>query len=325
MHEPTNRSETVELTGLSIASPMGFMAALGLLRVCAEDHGLPVQLSWTGSHARLHGIEGTSLRELLLNHMRGRWRAPEFNFEVIDDQGKPCPVMHIRTLTSRDFRAAVEACRDSPRALRFLASYATDAVITYKGFVTRSQLDFTSGQQRLMKGIRKLGQDLAPDAKRPSVPLAVRIDRSLFGGPYETRHTLGWDPASLMTHAHQPHAPTDSDTPGQPMTIWLAVEALPLHPVVPTGPRAARTTGFDGIRAYVWPQWHEPLSLPEVELLRQRPVATLAALSDVVATWSSSVTSVGDYGFLRPATRTSSDSGTLGQFALQKSWDATTS
>ena len=85
------------------------------------------------------------------------------------------------------------------------------------------------------------------------------------------------------------------------MTLWLAVESLPLHPVVPVGPRCARTTGFAGTQAYVWPQWDEPLLLPEVAMLRQRPVESLEQLPGVTALWTSASTRVGKFGFLRPA------------------------
>ena len=266
--------EVVELTGLSISSPIGFMAALGLLRVCTQDHGLDVRLSWSQSHARLHGLAAGSLAQLLAEHMRGRSKAPEFNFEVTNEKGKRGPVMHLRSIAPTDYRVAVAACRGDDRALGFLAGFATDAVVNDKGFVTRNRLDFSSGQQKLAGEFRVLAAALDPALPRPKVPLATRIDRALFGGPYEEQHTFGWDPASLMTHAHLPAAPTDSATPGQPMTVWLAVEALPLHPVVPVGPRRARTVGFAGTQAYVWPQWAEPLTLPEVALLRQRPVKT---------------------------------------------------
>jgi hypothetical protein len=299
--------DRVDLTGLPIASPIAFMAALGLLRVAAQDHGLDVRLAWSAQahHACLHGIGRGALCELLAEHMRNRSKAPELNFEVRDEKGRAGPVQHLRTISPADFREAVRACRDDARALDFLAGFGTDAIVNDKGCIARNRLDFTSGQQRLVEEFRSLATDLDPQTRRPAVPLGQRIDRALFGGPYEERHTFGWDPAALMTHAHQRAAPTDSATPGQPMTVWLAVEALPLHPVLPTL-RGARTTGFAGTSAYVWPQWAEPLGLGEVALLRQRPVDSLPQLPGVTAIWSSAVTSVGKYGFLLPAARTQS-------------------
>lgn len=308
-------SKVCELTGLSAASPICFMAALGLLRVCSQDHGLDLRLSWAHGHARLHGVDIKDLTELLAQHMRGRSVAPEFNFLVTDDKGVRGPVMHLRTIPPGDYRAAVASCQTDLRALGFLAGFGTDAVINDKGFIARSRFDFSSGQQRLVDEFRSLAAMLDPAARRQRVPLANRIDRALLGGPYEEQHTLGWDPASLMTHAHQAAAPTDSATPGQPMTIWLAVEALPLHPVVPIGPQRARTTGFAGTSAYCWPSWNEPLNLAEVTVLRHRPVETLDRLPGVTEVWTSQVISVGKYGFLSPAARTPSGAAHGGRYA----------
>lgn len=65
-----------------------------------------------------------------------------------------------------------------------------------------------------------------------------------------------------------------------------------------------QANGFEGTTAYVWPQWTAPLSLTEVTLLRQRPVGSLNRLPGVETVWSSQITSVGKYGFLRPGART---------------------
>jgi hypothetical protein len=291
------------------------MAAIGLLRVCSQDHRQAVRLDWHAGHARMHGLTRVDLVALLTEHMRGRSRAPEFNFEVATDQGGRMPVQHLRTITPADYRSAVAACADDDRALGFLAGFATDAVVNDRGFVARNRLDFSSGQQKLAEEFRSLAAGLDPAAKRPRVPLLTRIERAFFGGAYEEQHSFGWDPACLMTHAHQPEAPTNSPSPGQPMTVWLAVESLPLHPVLPASPRQARTTGFAGSAAYIWPQWAEPLGLAEVSLLRQRKVETLNGLPGIAGIWSASVTSVGKYLSLRPGARTRSDAGHPGGFA----------
>ena len=311
----------LELTGLSVGSPIGFMAALGLLRVLGQDLGLPVRLSWQGGHACLHGADRAAVVEALRGHMAGRSRAPEFNFEVDAGQGLRAPVQHLRNLTPDDYARAVEALAGDARALSFLAGFATDAVVNDKGFIARTRFDFSSGQQKLVEEFRNLAELLDPGARRPRRSFDERAACALFCGAYETQHTLGWDPATLMAHVHQRAAPSDSATPGQPMTVWMAVESLPLHPVVPISPRRAQTVGFVGGSAYVWPQWDEPLTLAEVALLRQRPVETLFRLPGVTAVWKSEVTSVGKYGFLRPAARTSSVDSPSGRFAQRESAD----
>ena len=145
-----SESPSIDLNGLPIfSSPIGFMAALGLLRVCVQDHGLPVQLSWTDMHARLHGIARGDLTALLRLHMRDRALAPEFNFKVTGAKGSQGPVQHLREIRPQDFRDAAVEFRGSQRALDFLAGFAADAVVNDKGFVARTRLDFTSGQQRI--------------------------------------------------------------------------------------------------------------------------------------------------------------------------------
>lgn len=312
---------SVDLTGLSVASPIGFMAALGLLRVCAQDHGQPVGLSWGPATARLEGIGCEALLELLDAHLRGRSQAPEFNLEVPIKGDKHGPMVHLREIPPADYRAAARAWRGDARALGFLAGYGTDAVVSDKGYVARTAFDFSSANQKLALEFRRLAQLLDPTERRPRVPFRVRVERALFGGPYEDQHSFGWDPATLMTHAHQPEAPTDSITPGQPMLIWLAVESLPLHPVLPLNAQRVVTTGFVGSRAYAWPQWGTALSLAEVRTLRQRAVSSLDDVQGVHAVWSAGITTVGKFRFFQPAARTPSDRLIPQRFAMvQSAW-----
>lgn len=298
---------TVELSGLSITTPLGFMAALGLLRICAQDHGEQVGLAWGANTARLDGICEDHLTELLVEHLRGRHLAPEFNLEVSLAGGQRGPFIHLREIPRADYRAAAHSWSTDPRALSFLAGYGTDAVINKYGHVARTQFDFSSARQCLALEFRRLAESLDPQARCPAQQLATRIQRALYGGAYEDQHTFGWDPATLLTHAHQAISPSASATPGQPVAVWLAVESLPLHPVLPTGHNRAITVGFVGSQAYAWPQWSAPLSLPEVRMLRQRQLASLHSLPGVEAVWMAGITRVGNFRFFLPATRTTSD------------------
>lgn len=306
---------TLDLTGLSITSPLGFMAALGLLRVCVQDHGEAAELSWGATSARLHGVPKARLTELLHEHMRGRSLSPEFNLPVRTEKSQAEPFLHLREIPRADYRAAAQQWKDDKRAVGFLAGYACDAVINDKGYVARTQFDFSSARQCLALEFRRLAEMLSPDERRPAVALETRIQRALDGGPYEDQHTFGWDPATLLTHAHQAISPSASATPGQPMTVWLAVESLPFHPVVPISPTRCATTGFVGTKGYAWPQWSTALNLAEVRLLRQRDPGTLGALPDLAALWSAGITSVGKFRFFLPATRTQSERLKLRGFA----------
>ncbi len=299
MTQPHSISPCLELSGLQIASPQGFMAALGLLRVCVQDLGLDVRLSWSASYARLHGIDWSSLQEVLTTHMRGRSAAPEFNFPVTLENGSLAPVSKLSGIRPEDYRAAACSMRDNPRALDFIAAFATDAVLTQKGYAVRNRLDFSAGQQQFVPKIRSLADALDPTGS----DFETRLRNALFGGPYEDQHSFGWDPVAVRRHAYEAEAPTKSSPPSQPFCVWFAIESLPLHPVFPVSPSRAVTTGFSG-NEYVWPQWGEPLTLGEVRLLRQRPVDTLAELEGVLAIWRSAIASSGRYDTLSTAVRT---------------------
>lgn len=294
----------IDLIGLRIASPQGFMAALGLLRVCGQDLGLDIRLSWPAGYARLHGIDWPALLDGMTTHMRGRSEATEFNFKVTQDDGSQADVSKLNRIRPADYRAAANSMRDNPRALAFLAAFATDAVVSKSGFVTPNSLDFSAGRQEFVDNIRYLAKTLAPPRDKKTIE--TRLHKVLFGEPYEKIKKLrfGWDPVAVRRHACEAAAPTDSDPPCQPFSVWFAIEALPLHPVLPVSPHRAETTGFDEDH-YVWPQWLEPLTLEEVRLLRQRPVDTLEKLEGVQAIWRSAIAKCGRYRTLSTAERTS--------------------
>lgn len=300
---PQNRPTPpyLDLIALRIDSPQGFLSALGLLRVCAQDLGLDVRLSWVASHARLHGIDRPTLLYGISTHMRGRSMAPEFNFPVFQDVRSKAPVSKLNCIRPEDYRAAASSMRDNSRALTFLAAFATDAVITNSGFVTPNRLDFSAGQQKFVDKIRHLADELDP----ARTDFEARLRKALFGGPYEQikKLSFGWDPVAVRRHACEAAAPTDSDPPCQPFSVWFAIEALPLHPILPVSPRRAETSGFDRDH-YDWPQWSEPLTLEEVRLLRQRPIDKLRELDGVQAIWRSAIARSGKYLTLSVAERT---------------------
>lgn len=296
---------TILFPGLAIASPIGFMAALGLMRVLCEDCGLDPRLSWEQGRAQLTGIDMDTLKYALLTHMQGRSEAPEFTFKV-GDGTKRKPVQHLREIRPEEYRTAVDWMRGDSRALGFLAGFGTDAVVNEKGFIARTAFDFSSANQKLAEEFRRLALRLDPRQKTPKGkpgPDAM-LQAALSGGPYAEQHSFGWDPATLMSHAHQAQAPTHSPTPGHPWLVWLAVESLPWHPVVAIDAQRTQTAGWRRSQAYCWPEWRVALNAAELRLLRTRPIQTLRELSGVTAIWQSMRIGVGKFGFFAPATRT---------------------
>ncbi|MFC1579558.1 hypothetical protein ACFL4N_01450 [Thermodesulfobacteriota bacterium] len=272
-----------DLHGLSSGSPAGFLAATGLLRVLASDHGIQARLGWRDGHAVIDGIDPEAAIEVLVTHMVDRAEAPELNWA--DSPRKVTPEL---------YRNACIRMYDDHRALAFMAGWATDAVL-HDGFVATTRLDMTSGQQKLLRDLRALALKVEQDHFRSA----------LLGGPYEGQSSFGLDPIAVRSHAHESQAPTKSKAPGKPGLIWLAFESIPLHPVIPVAPNRTLTTGWSRApdAAYVWPIWEATLTLEEVQLLRMLPVKRLSNRPGVTEVWASRYGSSGKYGMLLPGQR----------------------
>ncbi|MCF8082704.1 MAG: hypothetical protein K9M96_06400 [Deltaproteobacteria bacterium] len=244
-----------DLFGLTGASPIGFLAALGMLRVLSSDRGLDVRLWWRNGHAVIEGLDPSEAVEEIMANMADRGTAPEFNWS--DSPRKVDP---------EAYREVCGQMMDDPRGLAFMAGWASDAVVRKQG-ISVTRMDMTSGQQKLLRDLRQLAKTIETE----------HISSALMGGPYGHQPSFGLDPVAVRFHAHEHKAPTKSPPPGKPGLVWLAFESIPLHPVVPISPYRAQTTGWriNPEPAYVWPIWDAMLTLEEIRLLRCLPIDRL--------------------------------------------------
>jgi len=272
-----------DLYGLTAASPIGFMAALGMLRVLASDRRCEIKLGWRNGHAVIDGVDPETVISELWANMDDRASASEFSWTDT-----------LRKVPSEKYRRKCYEMSADPRALGFMAGWATDAVLR-QGAVAVTRMDMTSGNQKLLQELRKIAGRITHD----------HFKSALLGGPYEDQSSFGLDPIAVRYHAHEYQAPTKTKAPGKPGLIWLAFESIPLHPVVPIAPNRAQTTGWrlGTDAAYVWPIWDAFLTLEDVSLLRSLPVDRLSARPGVKEVWSARYGSSGKYGILLPARR----------------------
>ena len=275
----------IDLPGLVSSSPICFMAALGLLRVLSVDQKTDTRLGWRQGHAVLEGIDLDVALDLVAKNMTDRAGAPEFNWA--DTPRKTSP---------EDYRKACHEMENDSRALSFMAGWATDTVVQ-NGAVAVTRMDMTSGQQKLFKDLRKLCAQVNRD----------HIYSALLGGAYEAQSSFGLDPIAVRAHALEAQAPTKTPPPGKPGLVWLAFEAIPLHPVVPVNPIRAETTGWrhGGNAGYIWPTWESLLGYDEVFYLRTLPVKMLPQMigGGISEIWASTYGQSGKYGMLKPALR----------------------
>jgi len=262
------------LPGLDGSNPLGFLAALGLLRVLTSvPEVAPVRMKWTPAGGALvpaiQSCSESTLNENELLHMLCE--------HLIDDIAEH-PVQLLDALN--------EAKDDE----------------TERRHVFLDRLDQATDDDRMPSDwLAALASDFAPadainqlqTARRDyyygnltSVIKLTKIDhlrRSIFrswdyADPLDNQ-SLHLDPSEDRRHAHQWNKPAgDPDrkkSGGMLGANRLAIEAIPLFTSFPeTG--TLRTVGFTGNRStntrWTWPLWNVAIPLPVVQSLLLLPV-----------------------------------------------------
>lgn len=317
------------LSGLKGGEPIGFLAGLGLLRVCSRREALgTVKLGWK-QPAGAAGVLVTDaecgldrLVEEVLDHMRGRHQLPLLS-------GRPAAGITIGDDDWDDmkvdpdlFAALLKATRphvnlDDRESTDFLAALGSECIrAQHKNEVKPSALHMTSGNQQFLETLRDVAKSL--DAAEPvhakaSCPPAEAFREALFGEwrSADSFSALGLDPTTEAIYALTAAAPTDTGPRSTRAAVWLAIEALPLFPCFPVAGRL-HTRGFikSGAR-FRWPVWNAPLSLSAIRTVVGLPVLfapepspiTLASYGICAVFEAERVTIGKGYGQFRPGIR----------------------
>jgi len=243
----------IVLTGIDGSNPLGFLAALGCLRLL--DHRYPhARLHWEMDGAWRPVLSGAGLDEGQL--VEALLESPPIPVEVVSLLGKNL------TVNPDTFRAFMRAAEESASGAGFAAAFGSEACEDKKkGRIEYTDFCFITGSGH---------QDFVETARKLIVATtASHLWRALFE-PWRRADkglSFRWDPADAVEYALR------WDDPG-PLGAWgdwganrLAVEALPLLPVQPTGEGLA-TTGFRKDE-FTWPLWMYPVSLGTVRSLLQ--------------------------------------------------------
>lgn len=278
------------LTGLDGMNPLGFMAAVGLMRVLdrCTGHDGACRLAWQNDGRwtpRLEIPDGLDPVAEVASHAEECKEPPELSLEYKGKHDlKPPPedfvAFQAAALDRAESRLAETGTPDRTW-VDFVAAYAPGVATDGKGMTKPTAFHFTAGQQLFLDAVRKLADGLTEKDVRTA----------LFG-PWDYSSplpTLRWDALAERSHALLGFDPSKDKVKGNPGADWLAFQALPLFPTVPRpvpghAPRVG-TTGFqrdhDG-EWFTWPLW--------------RPMAGLGAARSLLAR--------GRFGQLRPGERT---------------------
>lgn len=302
-----------ELTGLDPSNPLGFLAALGLLKVlswrASSDDAQPT-LHFAGAGIGVP-VLGTTLsydevRETVLADAADQADCPALQL-AYDNDGLAVP--HTAREAVRDLKPApaeaasflVRMSRGNPRAAEIAAGFFSECAQDNNGRTKPTALHFTAGQQSFLSMVEDLRQGVT----------GGDVDEALLG-PWigaSALPSLSWDSTATRNYALRATDPSSDKRGSVPAANWLAFQALSFFPVAVSHGRL-RTTAVTGswkTSTLIWPLWAEPLPSRVVAGLLRTNFSGMTgrerAVSGVTYVLSSSIqrSDQGGYGSFAPA------------------------
>ncbi len=273
----------VELPALDGRDPLGFLAALGLLRVITSDHGPNVRLAFSDQTgcAILHSPLPAA--SAIAEALRAAVSRIGDNC-VADGAGPGFPLRKASRRTTRqagtgrqsdpmrvpreDYRSQIHARvagLRSPAALDWLAVLVTDLAVDRQGRAAMTPYTAPSGQQSLWTFFEKPLTAVRAEPSRLTEALTGWRRTDGFTGEYLDHRVL----RSAVDHpsGHSAEA-------GVPGATWLATQAIPYLRLSGDGQSPAATLWHRlGRRTVmIWPLWCQPLDDQAVRVLLEHPL-----------------------------------------------------
>lgn len=252
----------IQLAGVDGSNPLGFLAALGLLRVVP---GVKLGFSADGSfQAFVDWVDKTEsdLAELIAADANAAANASapwRFTYtKVATKKQGPQAVADLKPPPD-EFKKFLATCIEAwltgnEEAAGYAAAYGTDIAVDGKGNTKPTAFHFTAANQTFLGAVESI---------RASVTREW-VETSLFEGHGERPGSnLRWDPGAERNWALMANNPSGDGTRVDAPLEWLAFRGLPLLPSFPRGSRII-TTGVVGRgddMTLTWPLWSIPVSL----------------------------------------------------------------
>lgn len=256
----------INLKGIRAETPIGAMAAFGVLRLCeAEGARLGWDAAGGGWHAVLSMPQELSEGDLIRFLISRLPTAAEWTSRDWPEQ--------IKTWSVSDFRKRGEAALStgSRSEAEWIAAFGSE-LAQDDGVLESTPFDMSVARQKFLADANRLANGLAIEQRSKKQKTQFEEYREALFGPWryqDDQHSLGWDPATVKLGAFTYKAPSQMPNTGVRAAVWLAFESLPLFPVFAKG-RHQRTRAFvQGRREtrLFWPVWNAPISLDELRSL----------------------------------------------------------
>lgn len=263
----------MRLEGVSGSTPIGFMAAMGLLRLLQESRGC-IRFLDDGTHRVevLTCMPNEDLVQLVARDAAAGASLPCLGLEY--DKVEKTGTKRVRDLkpppdVMRAFLCqALERYRSGvdPDFVYDVAAFATSEERDGKGNTKPTPLHFTAAGQQFLGTVTDLRAGVITD----------RIHASLFGSSARAEgKNLRWDPRDDRSHALMATDPRKSGTQVDPCLEWLAFRGLAAFTVMPVGAKKPAAVGFtwrNREERFTWPLWKTPCTWASAcSLLRGGP------------------------------------------------------
>jgi hypothetical protein len=248
----------VELTGLRADVPIGFLAAMGVLRMVnrASDPLQPVRMAWKASGGTFHPVLERNNSETAGPEA---WRE-ELISDLLDYAGPGWPDAHAFGWGEQIKGTPSDVFADQANHLdEWYAAFGSELIANDKSEVESTPLDMSFAKQKFLADTVKLREELMQPKGRKATYPAASFEEALFG-PWTYRddcHSRGWDPATLKEAAFTYQEPSPMPNAGMRALVWLAVHGLPMFPcfvfrrkLLPRG-----FTSKPGELRMNWPVW----------------------------------------------------------------------
>jgi hypothetical protein len=296
----------LSLPALDALNPLGFFAALGLLRVLdANDQRARLafadRLAVLDTPLSLDEVIGIVLADAAAQRANPALRLAYDEGGLVD----PDAAAAVRDLKPKPgvAREFLRRCAAADRRVADLAAALVSDVIQdrAKGNAKPTAFHFTAGKQTFLSMVEGLRAGIGAADLREALVGPWRYESLL--------PSLSWDSTMSRNYALRASDPSAEKRGSVPGAYWLAVQGLAFFPVVVAGDEL-RTTGVAGgwkTGVFRWPVWSVPLSVPVAAALLRLDAAALSAreraafgIADVFASRITRADS-GGYGAFSPA------------------------
>ncbi|MDZ7752456.1 MAG: hypothetical protein U5S82_12465 [Gammaproteobacteria bacterium] len=270
---------TLVLPGLDGTNPLGFLAAMGALRVLSEQSGEAPRLTWRQDGTWIPQLCSLLNREELLDFLEADaticWpHDATLDLRYPKHKDKPERLAWDLKPPPPRFRAYLQQLLDEDsakgrRAAQYAAAFAAEGVVDNNGATKPFPLHFTAGQQEFLHMAATLAGYDGKGVTRED------LAEALFGPWTYSRPmpVLGWDSTVTRDYALRASNPSTDKKLGVPGADWLAFRGLAVLRSFAVGTRLVTTGCYGGWKngGFRWPLWTRDCTIRTAEVLMNLP------------------------------------------------------